>query len=487
MRRQELYQPLKLICERIGTVIETGNEISIVTCIDADGIASGSIALMTLSRLGARCTLRTVPSLDSEVIQEIKSEGHDYYMFLGLGIEMVELLFRLFGENWVVIDHGEYVDDNTNRDYDSQIISAYKYGLDGQREISTGGLCYTLSTMIDKRNQDLSALAVVAALGDRQDSGDKKALLGMNQEILKRAQSLHLVDVEHDLLFNAREMVPVHESLALTSYPYIHGLTWNVQNAYSIIMNTGIKMKDNGVWRVLSDFTPEEKNIVHDAIAKFIITTTNSKSIGIADNLLGYKYKLSKEDSRSILKDAREFGTLLEACGRLGEAGTGVALCIGDRSKALTEAEHMIESYSATLKRSISAIFDEKWRYLDDGINTVFVNGEGLITEGMLGTVSNILSGSPSLFGRLLFVRALNQEDGGNSYTFSARKCVGSTSQLNVGLLMNECSKTVGGNGGGNDNNAVCIIPSSKLDTFLSKVRSVIANSKFAESSTKTS
>jgi hypothetical protein len=53
--------------------------------------------------------------------------------------------------------------------------------------------------------------------------------------------------------------------------------------------------------------------------------------------------------------------------------------------------------------------------------------------------------------------------------------------------LMNECSKTVGGNGGGNDNNAVCIIPSSKLDTFLSKVRSVIANSKFAESSTKTS
>ena len=487
MGRQDLYQPLRLICERISTVIETGNEISVVTRLDPDGIASGSIALMTLSRMGARCVLRIVPSLDSEVIQEIKSEGRDFYMILGLGNEMVDVLFRLFGENWVVIDHGELVEDSTLRYYDSQIINAWKYGLDGEREISAGGLCYTLATMLDKRNQDLSALAVIAALGDRQDSGEKRALVGMNHEILKKAQSLHLVEVELDLLINAREMVPLHESLALTSYPYIHGLTWNEQNAYSIIENTGIKMKDNGAWRVLSDFTPEEKNIVRDAIAKFIITTTNTKFIGIADNLLGYNYRLSREDGRSILKDAREFGTLLETCGRLGKAGIGVALCIGDRSKALTEAEHMIENYSSTLKRSISAIFDEKWRYLDDGKNTVFVNGEGLITEGMLGTISTILSGSPSLFGRFLFIRALNQEDRGNSYTFSAKKCVGSTSQLNVGVLINDCSKAVGGNGGGNDNNAVCSIPSSQLDIFLSKVRSVIANSKVAESSTKTS
>jgi single-stranded-DNA-specific exonuclease len=449
MGRQDLYQPLRLICERISTVIETGNEISVVTRPDPDGIASGSIALLTLSRMGARCVLRIVPSLDSEVIQEIKSEGRDFYMILGLGSEMLDLLFRLFGENWVVIDHGEFVENGTYRDYDSQIINAWKYGLDGAREISAGGLCYTLATMLDKRNQDLSALAVIAALGDRQDSGEKRALVGMNQEILKKAQSLHLVEVELDLLVNAREMVPLHESLALTSYPYIHGLTWNVQNAYSIIENTGIKMKDNDAWRVLSDLTIEEKNIVRDAIAKFIVSTTNSKSIGIADNLLGYNYRLSREDGRGILKDAREFGTLLEACGLLGKAGIGVALCIGDRSKALTEAEQLIEDYSSTLKRPISAIFNDKWRYLDDGKYTVFVNGEGLITEGMLGTVSTFLSGSPSLFGRFLFIRALNQEDGGNSYTFSARKCVGSTSQLNVGALINDCSKAVGGYGGG--------------------------------------
>ena len=284
------------------------------------------------------------------MIQEIRSEGRDFYILLGLGSELAGVLYRWLGENWVVIDHVEFVDGNTKRDYDSQIINAWKYGLDGEREISAGGLSYTLATMLDKRNQDLSLIAVIAALGDRQDLGERKALVGMNQEILKTAQSLHLIDAELDLLLCTREMIPLHESLARTSYPYIHGLTWNVDNAYSIIKSTGITMEVDGLWRVLSDFTPEEKNIGY-AIAKFIITSSDSKSIGIADNLLGYSYRLSKEDNRSILRDARDFVTLLEACGRIGKAGLGVALCMGDRGKILRRLKQIGENYSATLKR----------------------------------------------------------------------------------------------------------------------------------------
>jgi RecJ-like exonuclease len=86
-----------------------------------------------------------------------------------------------------------------------------------------------------------------------------------------------------------------------------------------VIRNTGLKLKDNGKWRVLSDFTLEEKNIIRDAIAKFIITSSDRSSIEVADNLLGYSYKLSKEDNQSFLGDARGFANLLDACGRLGK------------------------------------------------------------------------------------------------------------------------------------------------------------------------
>ena len=483
MGRQELHQPLKLLCDKLNSLTEAGSDISIVTRLDTDGIASGSIIFMALSRLGSRCSLRTVSSLNPDIIQEIKSEAHDFCMLLGLGSAMTEVLHQYLGENWVIIDHHEISKGNTNRNYDSQIINAWKYGFDGSSEISSGGLTYLLASMLDKKNRDLSAIAVIAALGERQDQGDEKTLVGMNSEILKTAQSLDLIDVNHDLMLCGREITPLHESLARTSFPYIHGLTWNVDNTYSLIKNTGIKMKDNDRWRVLSDFSPEEKNVIRDAIAKFIITSSNNSPIEVADGLVGYSYTLTKEDKRSYLRDAREFANLLNACGRIGKAGVGVALCIGDRNIMLTEAEKIADNYVTNLNRYISAIFNEKWRYLDDGINAVFVNGEGLLTEGMLGALSSLLAGSPSLFGRLLIVRTLSQEGEGNSYRFSARKCVGNKLQLNVGLLMDECSKIVGGSGGGQHNAAGCIIPSSKLEVFLSNVRSVISNKKLSESS----
>src|ERR687889_609392 len=419
MGRHELHQPLKILCEKINTLTDSGNEICIFTRLDTDGIASGSIILTALSRLGSRCSLRTISTLTPEIIQEVKSEAHDFCILLGLGSATVNVLQQYLGENWTIIDHEEFSNENTDRNYGDQIINAWNYGFNGAREICTGSMSYLLSTMLDKKNSDLSAIAVIAALGDRQDLGDKKTLTGINSEILKTAQSLGMIDTELDLLLYNSETIPIHESIARTSSPY-------------------------------------------------------SSSIEVAEHLLGFSYRLTKEDILGHLRDARDFANLLDACGRIRKPGLGVALCMGDRSITLTEAEQIAENYSATLSRSIFTIFSEKWRFYDDGVNAVFVNGEGLITGGLLGVVSSLLASSPSLYGRLVFVRALTQEDGGNSYSFSARKCVGNKSQLNMGALMSECSNSVGGRGGGNDSRAGCVIPSSKLEVFLSIVRNVI-------------
>jgi single-stranded-DNA-specific exonuclease len=487
MGRQALHQPLTLLCEKINSLTDSGKDISIVTRLDTDGIASGSILMTALSRLGSRCSLRTISTLTSDIVQELKSEAHDFCIFLSLGSAKVETLQRYLGEGWTIIDHEELVNEHLDRNCDNQIINAWKFGFNGTQEICTGSISYILATMLDKRNTDLSAMAVIASLGDRQDVGEKKTLVGTNNEILKTAESLNLINSEADLLLYNSETIPLHESIARTTFPYIHGLTWNVNNAYSLIKNAGLKMKDNGKWRILSDFNAEEKNLIRDSIAKFIITSSTSSSVEVADHLLGFSYKLTREDNFGHLREARDFANLLEACGRIGKAGLGVALCMGDRNLTLTEAEQTAESYFATLSKSIFTVFSEKWRFYDDGVGSVFINGEGLITEGLLGSVSSLLASSPSLYGRLLFVRALSQGDGGNSYCFSARKCVGNKSQLNMGMLMRQCSEPVGGSGGGDDSRAGCIIPLSKLEIFLSSIRGAISNKrepKFAEGRT---
>lgn len=67
-----LVSALKPFCDKLRSVVEAGNEIAIITHIDADGITSGSIMATALIRMGAKCTLRTVSDMNSAVIDSMK-------------------------------------------------------------------------------------------------------------------------------------------------------------------------------------------------------------------------------------------------------------------------------------------------------------------------------------------------------------------------------------------------------------------------------
>jgi single-stranded-DNA-specific exonuclease len=472
----ELYQALKPFCEKIRSIGENGNEIFIITHLDADGIISASIISSSLTRLGAKCTIRTVSDMTPNLIEQIQSENHDFHIITDLGGGMANELFKSLNNKWVIIDHHQIPSEAILGDYNDQILNAWKYSIDGNKEICAGGMAYIVANTLDRKNRDLSSIAVVSAIADRQDQGDKKSLIGVNSEIVKTAQSLGLISVDLDLMFTGRETRPLHEALAYTSFPYIDGLTWDTENCYSIFKNAGVKMKDNGRWRVLSEISPEEKSIILDAIAKFV--TTSSQDTAVIDNLMGYRYTLINEDQRSQLRDAREFSTMLNACGRIRKAGVGIGICMGDRNVMLTEGEEIVANYRTNLRNYVSTIFAEKWRLVDDG-KSVFVNGEGLLTEDMVGAVASLLGESPTFSGRLLFVRALAKD---GTYKFSSRKCIGCKIKSNLGLLIQHCSESVGGGGGGHFATAGCRIPSTRLDHFLQDLRRSIVDDRFTPS-----
>jgi len=462
----ELHEALKPFCEKLRSVIENDNEISIVTHLDADGIISGSIISTSLARLGAKCAVRTVSDMTLNIIEQMKSENHDFYIITDLGGGMAHELFKVLDDKWVIIDHHQIPSKEITASYNDQILNAWKYGINGGKEICAGGMAYMVANTLDRKNRDLSSIAIVSALADRQDQGEKKTLIGMNSEIMKTAQSLGLIAVDLDLVFTGRETRPLHEAIAYTLFPYIDGLTWNIENCYAMIKDNGIKMKDNG-----------RKSIILDAVVKFIVASLqNTTAIDdVVANLKGYVYTLLNEDPRSQLRDAREFSTMLDACGRIRKAGVGVGICMGDRNAILTEGEEIMTNYANTLRNYISVIFTEKWRLIDDG-KSVFINGEGILAEDILGAVSSLLSGSPTLGGRLLFVRTLTKD---GSYKFSSRKCLGCKSGANLGLIMRHCSESAGGSGGGHAAAAGCRVPSSHLEYFLQNVRNAINDARF--------
>ncbi|HXV46686.1 MAG TPA: DHH family phosphoesterase [Nitrososphaera sp.] len=471
----KLVEALKPFCEKLRSAVENGDEVAVITHLDADGITSGSIIASALARMGARYSVRAVSDMSTSVIERMKAENRDFYVITDLGGGWASHLRKALADKWVVIDHHQIPEEEMLTDDSGQILNAWKYGIDGGRQVPAGGMAYMVASALDRKNRDLSCIAVVSAVADRQDQGDKKSFVGLNTEILKTAQSLGLVSVDLDIMLTGRETRPLHEALAYTSFPYIDGLTWNREACHALLKDAGIKLKDNGRWRVLAEFSQEEKSAILDAVAKFV-ATSNKTPTRVLDDLIGYVYTLAAEDKRSQLRDAREFSTMLNACGRIGKAGVGIAICMGDRNAMLGAGEEIVGSYRTTLRNYISTIFSEKWRLVDDG-RSAFVNGDGLLAEDMLGAVSSLLSGSPSLSGRLLFVRALAKD---GTYKFSSRKCLDCKSQANLGLIMRHYAEAFEGTGGGHSAAAGCRIPAAALEDFLASIKAATSDPKFA-------
>jgi len=475
---EKLSEALRNNSEKIRTAVENGSEISVVTHIDADGITSGSIIASALSRLGARFSVRAVPDMNASVIEKMMAEARDFYIMTDLGGGWALDLRKALGDKWLIVDHHEISKEEIMTDDGSQILNAWKFDIDGGKQVSAGGMAYLVANAIDRKNRDLARLAVVSAVGDRQDQGEKKSFMGLNSEILKTAESLGLVKVDLDIMLVGRETRPLHEALAFTSDPYIEGLTWDREACRMALMDSGLKLKDKGRWRVLAEFSQEEKSAILDAVAKHVATSGKGDS-SIVGDLIGYVYTLVTEETRSQLRDARGFSTMLNACGRIGKSGVGIAICMGDRNEMLSAGEEIMGTYRTTLRNYITTIFADKWRIADDG-RTVFVNGDGLVAEDMLGAVSSLLSGSPTLGQRLVFVRTLASD---GTYKFSSRKTIGATMGPNLGIMMRHVAETCGGTGGGHSAAAGCRIPSNVLDSFIASVKAATNDPQFAASS----
>jgi single-stranded-DNA-specific exonuclease len=376
---EKLNDALKHFCEKLRLTVEDNNEVAIITHLDADGITAGSMLAIALRRMGARYSIRAISDMNPSVIDKMKADGRDFYAITDLGAGWASHLKKALGDKWVIIDHHQIPEEEILTDDKSQILNPWKYGIDGGSEVPSGGMAYMVASTLDSKNRDLSAIAVVSAVADRQDHGDKKSFVGLNAEILKTAQSLGLVTVDLDIMLTGRETRPLHEALAYTSFPYIEGLTWNLEACYALLNSAELKLKEKGGrWRVLAEFSDEEKSTIVEAISKFVSTTNRSNPGILLEDLVGYVYSLEIEDKRSQLRDAREFSTMLNACGRIGRAGVGIAICMGDRNATLSAGEQIVSTYRMTLRNYISSILSEKWRLVDDG-KTTFINGDGLL------------------------------------------------------------------------------------------------------------
>ena len=454
---KNIQESLSYFSDKISDAIKSKKSILVTTHIDCDGITSGSIITKALIRQGANCTVRTTNEFSQNLIEHLKKEEKGLHVITDLAGGFAKNLDASIGDNWVVLDHHQIPDEEIDN---QNVINAWKFDIDGGTEICAGGMAYLASTALNKDNKDLSGIAVVSALGDRQDQGTKKSFLGKNQEIVKTAKELGLVDINLDLLLVGRETRPMPDALAFTSQPFIEGLTWNRDACLAILNSVGIELKDGARWRVTSDLDQDEKRDIIEGITKF---AQGKNSTEIMDQLIGYTYTFPREDKRSFLRDCREFSTMLNSCGRIGKSGVGISICMGDRNKMLREGEKILVEYRGMIREYMNVLGNERWR-INSGENCVMVNAEGLVPETMTGTISSLIAGSPKNIGKIVILRTDSSE---GTVKFSSRKSISCKSDVNLSDLMRKGAKKFDGVGGGHDAAAGAKITKDKLDEFL--------------------
>jgi single-stranded-DNA-specific exonuclease len=445
----------------IAETIQNDGFIHVFSHLDADGIAAAGVIGKALHRKDARFRIRITQWVDEKIITEIIADKPEHVILTDFGSGYLELLNQKIPHFKVaILDHHQIVGANQNINFVQ--VNPHLQGIDGATDISGSGVAYFVAKALDRKNVDLSPIAIVGALGDMQDRYNQRQLGGLNQLIVDDAVNAKLVSVEKDLMFFGRETRPIHKTLASTTNPFIPGLSGEEDKALAFISSLNIKLKDGDRMRSLRDLTDEERRKLCDALANHLLAKKLHYEV---TNLIGSIYVLNNEEPRTPLRDAREFAVVLNSTGRLERPSLGIAVCMGDRKAALEEANRVVDEYRKSINKYLVWV-NEKPERLRELESIYVVNGEDFISEKIIGTISSILISSLSNIEKPLIAYANVPNEG--VAKFSSRTTdLAIHKGVNLGEVMRLASEQTNGKGGGHNIAAGAQAPLERVEEFV--------------------
>ncbi len=445
--------------------IKKREKIVVIHHYDADGLTSGAIAIKALEREKKKVEHICLKQLYKENIEEIKSLGKNY-LFVDFGSGQLDYLHELGKDNVFILDHHIPIKVNDEIPEFKFHINPLLYGIDGGKEISGSGVVFFFALALNKKNSDLSALAIVGAVGDMQDFSG--ALIGLNRKILEVAEKEKVLSVKKDLRLYGRISRPLISYLCFSSSPILPELTAQSENCKNFLLHLGIPLKDSfsEEWLSYEDLSFEQKQTLSTALIMHL-TKHNVPEWKIKE-LIGEVYTLEKEQPKSPLRDAKEFATLLNSTARHGEAQIGLDVCLGDRnsSSSYGKALALLEEHRRELKLGIEFI---ERNGIEERESFYFFDAKEAIRDSLVGIIAGMLYGSVIQENKPIIALARN-EDGTIKASGRATKEL-LRRGLNLGLAFKEIGLEISGvEGGGHKIAAGCKIPSEKLDEFLEKL-----------------
>jgi len=445
----------------IADIIKNYSSVHIVTHIDADGITAGAIASKSLERLGKNYSIECVKQLDEMVLKRLLDQNHDLVWFTDLGSGISNSYPEI---NKVITDHHACPNDSNL----SFHLNPHIFERDGSYDMSGAGATYLVAKELNnKKNLDLSALAIVGACGDLQDKKSCR-LQGTNLEILKDGKKADVLLERMDIRYFGRETRPLAKLLQYANDPFIPGLSRRENVCSSFLQDCGIRLKDGDYWRKWVDLDKEERSKIISALAQILLT----KGFGYktAQRLVGEVYLLKKEKHGTELHDAKEFATLLNSTARYGQYEVGLNVCLGDRDEELKKARNLLKGHRLNLVEGLKFAKEEE---IQKRQFFQFFHAKDGIRDTIIGIVTNMLLGSEDVDNSVPLMGFAYTENG--DVKVSARASQELIDKgLNLSDALKKAAQVFGGAGGGHDIAAGATIPKGKEEEFLDIVEKEI-------------
>jgi len=436
--------------------LSSEDDFLVVSHHDADGVTACAIAVKMLRSLGKSVGFKVIKQLDSITIKQILDSNPQAYVFTDMGSGQLSLIKQAGLEKYYIIDHhqpeGEY----------SLQVNPHLFGFDGGLDVSGSGMAYFTAKALGFT--DMAHIAIVGAVGDMQDNGGR--LHALNRVILDDAVSQKLLKVKNDLRLFGRQSRPLAQMIAYSSDPVIPSLTGNVQACTQFLVELGIEPAVEGQMKNYVDLTWEERKKVASALYMKLLDLNTPEFI--IQRMVGEVYTLLNEERRTELRDAKEFATMLNACGRQSQPEIAVQVCLGDRRDALNKARVLLEDYRRVLREGIDYLTRNGVESMQ---NLYFFDAGGNIQESVIGVIAGMAYGARIIPpDKPVLAFALDREDPG-MLKVSARANWGLIRRgIHLGEAMRSQSSLFGGEGGGHDIAAGARIPLASREDFLRSV-----------------
>jgi RecJ-like exonuclease len=331
--------------------------ITIISHIDADGISCEAILSQAISRQGIAVKSVFVRQLEPLTMPQVPSDSTlKVFSDLGAGQQNLFLERGFSAKEVLIVDH--HVSQPCEREYTQ--VNCLPYGHD---RMSAAGVSYLIAKQLDAANTDLAKLAIVGNVGDMM-AREKCGLVGPARDIIVEDGVRHRnVEVrKRDLNCYGTATRPLHLSLAYNDDPFVKGISNNPEGARQFLKKLGIQQQTpDRRWYVWEEIPQEQKRVIISALAEQLIA--NGEKV---DRLFAETYGFPDETPRTPLRNAQEYATMLNACGRWSKPQIGGAILRGDRGTAYREAEHMLKNHRAIIRDLLEFIIDTGVKELEN-------------------------------------------------------------------------------------------------------------------------